>query len=84
MLGLIKPYKGMIFLLVLLALGSNGLTLVLPRLISHAIDSFIVEKLDYSSVIGQFLMLAFGILALTLIQNVIQVYASEKVARDLR
>ncbi|MDB6052963.1 MAG: transporter [Verrucomicrobiales bacterium] len=84
MLGLIKPYKGMIFLLVLLALGSNGLTLVLPRLISHAIDSFIIEKLDYTSVIGQFLMLAFGILALTLIQNVIQVYASEKVARDLR
>lgn len=82
--ALMKPYKGMIFFLVFLALGSNLLTLVLPKVISHSIDAFVQGNFIYKTAITNFLLLAIGILILTFLQNIVQTYTSEKVARDLR
>ena len=81
---LMKPYKGMIMLLVLLALGSNALSLFLPKVLSHGIDSFIKNTFVYTTSILDFLLLGFGIFILTILQNIVQTYTSEKVARDLR
>src|SRR4051812_31009895 len=39
--ALLKPYWKLVIPLVLLALASNGLTLWLPRLLSHGIDGFL-------------------------------------------
>ena len=38
--SLLKPYRGMVFMLVLFALLSNGVNLLIPKIISSAIDSF--------------------------------------------
>ena len=38
--GLLKPYKGMILLLVLLAFLGNGVNLLIPKIISHGIDAY--------------------------------------------
>lgn len=81
---LLKSYQGMIIFLVILALASNLLTLVLPKVISHSIDAFVAGNFVYRAAIIDFLTLALGILILILLQNLVQVYVSEKVARDLR
>ncbi len=82
--SLMKPYQGMIYFLVFLALASNVLSLFLPKVISHGIDAFVQGKFVYSSVILDFALLTLGILFFTIVQNVVQTYTSEKVARDLR
>lgn len=81
---LLKPYQGMIILLIFLALASNALSLILPKVISHGIDAFVLGNFVYKTTIIYFITLALGIFIFTVLQNVIQVYTSEKVARDLR
>ena len=82
--GLLKPYRGMIIILVLLALASNGLVLVLPKVISHGIDAFVRGRFVYQTTIVDFSLLALGILILTIFQNIVQTFTSEKVAKNLR
>lgn len=82
--SLLKPYRGMIITLVLLALASNGLSLLIPKVISHGIDTFIRGQFQYNKTIIDFALLAFGIFLFTMFQNVVQIYTSEKVAKDLR
>lgn len=84
MLVLLKPYRGMIVLLLFLSLLSNGINLWIPRIISRGIDSF-----THSHHIGQNILLGFSMACLfififTYLQSVVQTYVSEKVARDLR
>ena len=84
MLGLLKSYKSMIGVLIILALASNGLSLMLPKVISHGIDAFVRHAFVYEVTITDFALLAFGILILTVLQNIVQTYASERVAKNLR
>lgn len=81
--SLLKPYWKLILPLTLLALGSNGLTLWLPRLLSHGIDSFLTGA-SLNMILWKFGIAAFLIFVLTYLQSIIQTYASEQVARDLR
>src|SRR2546426_1150142 len=81
--GLLKPYWKLIVPLVLLALGSNGLTLWLPRLLSRGIDGFLKGGTLYT-ILWEFGIAAGGIFILTYLQSIVQTYASEQVARDLR
>jgi ATP-binding cassette subfamily B protein len=80
---LLKPYWKLIVPLILLALFSNGLTLWLPRLLSHGIDGFLAGN-SLSKIIWEFSGAAALIFILTYLQSIVQTYASEKVARDLR
>lgn len=82
--GLLKPYRNLIVLLVLFSLLSNALTLWLPKLISHGIDSFIEQNFALQGFLITFFGAIFGILVFSLLQAVMQTYASERVARDLR
>jgi len=82
--ALLKPYRGLVALLVLLTIVGNGLTLVVPKLISHAIDSYTQRAFVLSTVVWQFFVVAFLVFALNYLQNIAQTYASERVARDLR
>lgn len=70
--------------LVLLALGTNALTLIVPTVISRAIDATDRHTLLLSSFIGWFSFLIVGIFVLTYLQNVAQAYVAERVAKDLR
>ncbi len=74
----------MIFSLIGFALLSNGVNLVIPKLISHAIDDFSKGVFSYQKIIIEFLVAAFIIFVFTFLQGVLQTYASERVARDLR
>ncbi len=82
--GLLKPYQGMIFVLVFLALAGNALSLFLPKVISGGIDSFVRGTFAYRTTIVHFSLIALGVLIFTFLQNIVQTYVSEKVARDLR
>lgn len=81
---LLKPYRGYVAGLVVLAVASNALNLVTPKLISRAIDSFARGQFVLQNTVIAFVVVALAIFILTYAQNVIQTIASEKVARDLR
>jgi ATP-binding cassette subfamily B protein len=83
-IGLLADYKGQIGILVILTLLGNLLGLAIPKIISHAIDSFVLGGFLYGATVVQFLLVATGIFLFTVFQNVAQTLTSEKVARDLR
>ena len=81
---LLKPYTGLIFGLVVLTIAANALNLVVPKLISRAIDSYAQQSFVLNTTIAEFLGVALLVFLLSYLQSVAQTYASEKVARDLR
>lgn len=82
--SLLKPYMKFIILLAVLAVGSNALSLVLPKIISQTVDTYTATSALPVSNIWIFSLATIGILLLTLGQSLVQTYASEKVAKDLR
>jgi ATP-binding cassette, subfamily B, bacterial len=82
--AVLGPYKKLIFILIVFALLSNGVNLVIPKIISHAIDDFSAGHFSYRTLIIQFLVASVIIFVFTVLQSILQTYASEKVARDLR
>jgi ATP-binding cassette subfamily B protein len=82
--ALLKPYRRLVAILVVLTIAGNGLTLVVPKLISRAIDDYTQRAFVLSTVVLQFFVVAFLVFALNYVQNIVQTYASERVARDLR
>ncbi|QHV99853.1 ABC transporter ATP-binding protein [Spirosoma endbachense] len=84
LLSLLKPYSRMIILLILFALISNGVNLLLPMIISHGIDEYTAGKFVLKTIVIEFLAAALFIFVFTYLQSIIQTYASERVAKDLR
>jgi ATP-binding cassette subfamily B protein len=82
--SILKPYRGWIVMLAMLTMAANALTLWVPKIISHAIDGYARRTLVLSDVGWLLGVVAFGIFLFTLLQNIVQTYASEIVARDLR
>src|SRR5690348_3141946 len=82
--ALLKPYRGFIFGLVILALLSNGITLYVPQIISHGIDNFLRGGSPVKSILTKFSIAAVLIFIFTYLQSIVQTFASERVARDLR
>ena len=66
------------------ALLSNGINLAIPKIIQFGIDDFSNGKWDFKKIITWFSLATFFIFIFTYAQTIIQTYASEKVARDLR
>jgi len=84
LLVLLKPYRGLIVLLVILTIAGNALTLAVPRIMAHAVDTYTQPTFTLSAVALQFFVVALLVFVLTYLQSIVQTYASEKVARDLR
>ena len=87
--GLLKPYRALIVVLIALALLSNGLNLWLPIIISHGIDAFLHGLIAHLPVSSRTIILEFSIATAFIfifiyLQSIMQTYASERVARDLR
>jgi ATP-binding cassette, subfamily B, bacterial len=80
---LLTPYRGMIILLLFFALLSNGINLVLPKIIAGGIDAF-PAKYALGNVLIKFLSAVVFIFLFTFFQGLVQTITSEKVARDLR
>lgn len=84
MLKLLRPYAGLIVLLLLLALLGNGLSLLLPKIIGGVIDGLAHQQFTMEKAMWQFSGITALVFILGYFQSIIQIYASEKVARDLR
>jgi ATP-binding cassette, subfamily B, bacterial len=82
--SLLKPYSGIVILLVIMALLGSGINMLIPKIIAHGIDAFSSGHFDSGSIIKQFLAAGVAIFIFTFLQNIIQTYTSERVARDLR
>ena len=82
--GLLKPYRGLVLILVVMTILGNSLNLVVPRMIAHAIDTYAQQRLVLTTLIVQFFAVGFGIFVFAYLQAVAQTYASERVAKDLR
>src|SRR5665213_768250 len=84
LLSLLKPYSGLITLLLIFTLLSNAINLWLPKIIAGSIDAFTAGHFDFRRIILEFSAAVFCILVFTYFQSIIQTYSSERVARDLR
>lgn len=82
--NLLGPYKWMIALLVVLTIVGNSLNLVVPHIVASSIDTYTQGSYSLVRMIEEFLLVAFGIFVFTYVQSIVQTYASERVARDLR
>ncbi|NTW14552.1 MAG: ABC transporter ATP-binding protein [Candidatus Moranbacteria bacterium] len=82
--GLLRGYKGMIGMLVVLTIVANALSIVLPKIIAGAIDMYTDGNFIVTQFVTQFFVVAILIFIFTYLQNVAQVFASERVARDMR
>jgi len=82
--SLLKPYSALVILLIIMALLGSGVNILIPKIIAHGIDDFSSSRFKAVSVVIQFLSAAAAIFIFTFTQNILQTYASERVARDLR
>ncbi len=78
------PYRGIVFLLIILALAGSSVNLLIPKIIARAIDAFSAGSFDAVTVITEFLIAAAGIFIFTFFQGIIQTFTAERVAKDLR
>jgi ATP-binding cassette subfamily B protein len=84
LLPLLKPYRGLIVVLIILTFLANGLNLVIPKIISHGIDSFGKGNYVFKTTLLEFGLVALFIFIFSYLQSIVQTYTSERVARDLR
>ena len=82
--GLLKPHRQLVAAIVGLTLAANALNLLVPKLISRAIDAFASTGTVASSLVAEFTIVSAAIFVLTYLQNIVQTFAAERVARDLR
>ncbi|MBN2615807.1 MAG: ABC transporter ATP-binding protein [Bacteroidales bacterium] len=82
--ALLKPYKGMIVLLVVFTLLGNGTNLVIPKIIAKGIDAYSHGHFILHTMLTEFVIVTLVIFIFSYLQSVVQTYASERVALDLR
>ncbi|MEI6049998.1 MAG: ABC transporter ATP-binding protein [Bacteroidota bacterium] len=82
--NLLKRYAGIVTVLIFMALMSSGINMLIPKIIAHGIDTYSTKHFDIESVIIEFLIASAAIFIFTFIQNILQTYTSERVAKDLR
>jgi ATP-binding cassette subfamily B protein len=82
--SLFKPYQAWLMLLMALTVLTNGLNLLLPRLIERGIDDYATRPEHLGEILWPFAAVSVAILVFTLIQNLVQALTAEWVARDLR
>jgi ATP-binding cassette, subfamily B, bacterial len=82
--SVLKPYRGLVTLLIAFALFSNGINLLLPKIIAGGIDAYTHQRFNMQHTIIQFSVATLLVFIFGYLQSIIQTYASERVARDLR
>lgn len=81
---LVKPYRGLVAILAALTILANALNLAVPKLIARAIDDYQKPDFALGPMIARFLLVCVSAFLLTYLQSLVQTYASERVAKDLR
>jgi ATP-binding cassette subfamily B protein len=81
--SMLRPYRTMIILLIFFSLLSNGINLILPRIIASGIDAY-PNQYELKKILIEFGTAALVIFIFTYLQSIIQTNTAERVARDLR
>ena len=84
LIDLLRPYWTWIGGLIVLTMAANGLNLLVPKLIAGAIDSYGAGHFNAGVLATEFFVAAAGVFVFTYFQSLVQTFASERVARDLR
>lgn len=84
LLNLLKPYTWLVISILALTILSNGLNLAIPKIVSTAIDAYSNKNLNLYITIIEFFVISLLIFIFTYLQNIVQVYTSEIVAKNLR
>jgi ATP-binding cassette subfamily B protein len=82
--SVLVPYGGIVTFLVIMSLGGSSINLLIPKIIARAIDAFSANSFNAGTVITELLAAAAGIFVFTFLQGILQTYAAERVAKDLR
>lgn len=82
--SLLRPYSGIVTVLIIMALLGSGINILIPKIIAGGIDAYTAGNFNFRTVAFEFLIASAGIFIFTFLQNIIQTYASERVAKDLR
>ena len=80
-MALLKPYRPLVSLLAVLTILGNALNLVVPKIVSRAIDAYTQGQLVLRPVVIELSVVALGIFVFLYLQNVAQTLASERVAQ---
>lgn len=84
MLNLLRPYLWPIGGLMLLAIASNILGLMLPKIMSRSIDAYVNHTFSANTLLFDYGGASIAIVILMFAQNYLQTKTSERVAWDLR
>jgi len=82
--SVLRPYWGIVIILVLMALAGSAINLFIPKIIARGIDAFSDNTFRAGTIIIEFLIAAAGIFVFTFLQGVVQTLTAERVAKDLR
>ncbi len=82
--SLIPRYKGWIISLLSLSIFGKALSLFLPRMVANSIDAYTSGHPDILALLIPFLAIAITMLVSDYCLGILQTYASERIARDLR
>jgi ATP-binding cassette subfamily B protein len=82
--SVLGSYRGIVILLIIIALAGSTINLVVPKIIARGIDAFSANRFKTGTVIAEFLVASFGIFIFAFLQGILQTFTAERVAKDLR
>ncbi|HWY80245.1 MAG TPA: ABC transporter ATP-binding protein [Candidatus Sulfotelmatobacter sp.] len=82
--AMIFGYKRFVGLMILFTVLGNFIGLLAPRIIAQGIDAYTKGTFVVQNLLVEFSLVALFVFLFTYLQGIIQIYASEIVARDLR
>ena len=82
--SVLKPYRWLVAGLVVLTFIQNGLNLAVPKIIAKNIDAYTHDGFVLGHVVVLLAIVSLAVLIVSYGQSIVQTYASEKVARELR
>ncbi len=83
-LHLVRPYWFLLLFLILFTLLGSWIELLIPRMVGESIDAYSKGTLRIWPIVKQLAAIIAGVLLFTYLRGFMQVYASERVARNTR
>src|SRR5882757_7369777 len=84
MFSMVFEYKKFVGFLIFFTILANFIGLLAPKIIAQGIDAYTKGTFVVQNLLIEFLLVAIFVFIFTYLQSIIQTYASEIVARDLR
>jgi len=84
LVALLKKYPKTVLFLAIAVFIANIFYLIVPKLISTGIDSYVQQRVLGGAFYIQFALVAFGMFLFTYVQSVLQTHLAERTSYDLR